>query len=269
MPLYLDSSPIPGTDRVRDNLVFRPGMPNTRKGLKPRGFALHWTGGENPSTRVVQTLTKRRLSVQLIGEKTGEVVQTADLSTRCAHVGTPGNDGFIGIEMVCRGFATKEDFALAKAADPTLRDRDELDWSEARDTYRDVIGGRLVGMAAFDPRMIENMLWMAETLAGVLQFPRVIPWREVIPTDALLESLPLSNASDFLVKHDGAYWLPSFDRDPRTTSKGRAATYRGVLGHCHVHAEKADPGTQPFYALWAEGWNPAGRKIPGVLQGLV
>jgi len=266
MSLLLNGQRIPGTERVRENIIFKPGMPNTRKNMKPQGFGLHWTGAENPSTRVISTLKSRKLSVHLIGEKTGDLVQTADLSTICAHIGT-GNPRFIGIEMVCRGFATKEDLAIAKAADPTLRDRDELDWAEARDTYRDTIGGREIGMASFDPRMIENVLWLSETLAGVFAFPRVIPWRKVIPTDKFLATLPLPNPESFLVSHEGSTWLPAFDRD--FAPKGRAATYRGVLGHCHLHDEKYDPGTQPFYALWAEGWNPAAKKLPGAMAGLV
>ena len=265
--LILDGRRIPGTERVREHLVFHPGMPNTRRWpAPPGGFGIHWTGAENRVERVVETLKKRRLSVQFGGEADGELVQLADLSTRCAHIGSPGNGRFIGIEMVSRGFATKADLAAAVAEDPTLRERDELDWGVARDTYRDRIGARSVGLSGFDPRMVENLLWLAETLAGYLEFPRQIPARAVVVTDKLLESIPLPDPAALIVRHAGEDWLPDFSRDP--SPRGRAVTWRGALGHCHVHPVKYDPGTQPFYALWAEGWNPAGVKMPRVLAGM-
>lgn len=267
MALILEGRRLPGTARVREHIVFKPGDPNTQCWpSKPGGVGIHWTGAENRVERVVATLKARRLSVHFGGEADGELVQLADLSTRCAHIGSPGNDRFIGIEMVSRGFATKADLEAAVAEDPTLRARDELDWGTPRDTYRDTIGGRAVNMASFAPRTIENLLWLAETLAGYLEFPRQIPARAVKVTDKLLKSIPLPDPSALIVRHAGEDWLPDFSRDP--APGGRAATWRGALGHFHVHASKYDPGTQPFYALWAEGWNPAGAKIPRVLAGM-
>lgn len=264
MSLILDGQRIPSTERVREHVVFEPGDPNTRRfARRARAFGLHWTGAENRVERVIATLRSRRLSVHFGLERDGELLQLADLSTRCAHIGSPGNDGIVGLEAVSRGYAAKADLAAALADDPTLRDRSELDWSEPRDTYRDTIGGREVGMVAFDPRAIESMLWLAETLAGVLDFPRQIPACRVVPTDKLLASIPVSDPERLLIEYDGSLWLPSFERD-----LGLAATHRGALGHCHVHPTKNDPGTQPFYALWVEGWNPAQRKIPGVIAGM-
>lgn len=265
--LIIDSRRIPGTERVREAIAFEPGHPNTRRFRQtPRAFGLHWTGAENRVDRVAATLRKRRLSVHFGGEANGEIVQLADVMTRCAHIGSPGNDGILGMEMVSRGFATKADLAASLAEDPTLRDRSELDWGEARDTYRDTIGGREVGMVAFAPRMIENMLWLAETLAGHLGFPRQVPARRVKVTDKLLASIPLPDPAALLVEHAGEVWLPDFSRDP--SPRGRALKHRGVLGHFHVHPSKCDPGTQPFYALWAEGWNPASAKLPRALAGM-
>lgn len=262
--IVLDGKKLPETSRVKENIVFKPGMPNTRKWTKsnPQGFALHWTGGENKSPTVIRTLTGRNLSIHFIGEPTGELVQTADLASRCAHISSPGNDRFVGIEMVSRGYPTKADFEKAKAEDPSLRLRSELDWSIARDTYQDKIGGKSINMVSFAPQMLENVLWLSETLAGHLELPREIPCHKVTITDKLLESLPVPNPEDFIIKHAGATWLPYFGRDVDP------AKFRGTLGHFHVHKTKADPGTQPFYLLWAEGWNPAGKKLPKAITGM-
>lgn len=269
MALILNGKPvtsIPDGDRVQDEIVFEPGMPNTRGQLEPwAGVGLHWTGGERGWEGVTQTLLRARLSVQFIVETDGPIVQTADLTTRCAHIGGPGNGRFIGVEIVCRGYATQEDLAAARAADPTLRERDELDWQTPRDTYRDAIGGRAVHMAGFTVEQLRSAIWLCETLAGVVGFPRQVPARRVDCATWLAESHPVPNPEAFLVEHDGATWVPSFDRDPRKGPDGLAATWRGAIGHLHVHPQRHDPGTQVLYALWAEGWNPAGRPLYGAV----
>jgi hypothetical protein len=252
---------VPDSARVRDYIVFRPGDPNTRRQVKPwHGFGMHWTGGEGSLETFIRVLQGRKLSVPFWFDVDGAIVQTADLSTRCAHMGTPANDRFIGGEVRCRGYATKEDLAIAKAADPTLRDRDELDWAEPRDTYADTIGGRRdVRMAAFSPAQVESLLWLAETLAGLYAFPRLVPWRQVAAiTEDLEREMPVDPAA-YAIHHEGRILLPSFARG----GDALAATWRGGIGHLHVHDVKHDPGTQVFYALWAEGWNPAGKKLPG------
>lgn len=261
--LIVDGARIPGTERVREEISFKPGMPNTRRQARPpRGLGIHWTGGENSWKTTRRVLENRELSVNFIEDE--EIVQTADVMTRCAHIGTPGND-FAGLEVKCRGYARKEDLAAAKLRDPSLRDRDELDWSSDRDLYADKIDGDLVRMAGFNTKQLENVLWLAETLAGVLKFPRAIPWRTVSnPAEA--DALPFPNSHKLLVKGpDGLLYLPAFNRDPRKGSTSRAATHRGALGHFHIHETKHDPGTQIFYLLWSEGWNPAALKIPGVI----
>jgi hypothetical protein len=264
--LIQDGKPIPGTERVREAIAFRPGDPNTRKQRGGwAGIALHWTGGENAWTVTREVLRSRKLSVQFVVDRT-EIVQLADLSTRCAHIGSPGNDRFVGVEVRCRGYATKEDLAAAKAADPTLRDRDELDWSEPRDTYTDTIGGKRVSMASFDPKQVENLLWLCETVAGLYGFPRLIPYRQVPAiTEDLRREMPVDPEA-FVVRHEGRLLLPSFARDPRKGPSGIAATWRGAIGHLHTHEVKHDPGSQVFYALWAEGWNPSGKKLPGAFS---
>jgi hypothetical protein len=72
---------------------------------------------------------------------------------------------------------------------------------------------------------------------------------------------PVPNVADFLVEIGGKLYMPDFSRDP--SKKGRALTWKGVLGHFHVHKNKMDPGTQIMYALWAEGWNPAKKALRG------
>lgn len=251
---------IAGTERVKDQIEFRPGDPNTRVHRGGwAGMGLHWTGGEGPLSTFLAVLRKRRLSCPFWLDRDGTIVQLADLSTRCAHIGTPGNDRFIGVEVRCRGYATREDLELAKRNDPTLFDRDELDWNEPRDTYSDVIGGDVVRMAAFDPAQIESLLWLAETLAALYRFPRLIPWRTVPAiTEQLEREMPVDPAR-FAVRAGGRIHLPSFARG----GVSLARSWKGALGHLHVHDVKHDPGTGIFYALWAEGWNPAGVKIPG------
>lgn len=263
MTLIIDGKPYLTDTRVKENIVFRPGMPNTSLQKNSwRGLGIHWTGSENSSDRVITTLVSRGLSVQFIVERDGTIVQTADLNTVCAHIGG-GNKRFLGVETVCRGFATKEDLAIAKAADPTLRDRSELDWNEARDTYRDVIGGKSVGMASFGPQQVDALVWLSHTLSGRFGFPHQIPARKVTNILGELKTNPLSNIAAYMIRYDGALWLPAFDRKP-ARFMSRASNFEGVLGHFHVHKTKYDPGTEIFYALWAEGWNPAGRKITGL-----
>lgn len=262
-------APVPDGDRVESRITFRPGMPNTSHQRRAwHGLAYHWTGGERAASGVARTLLDSRLSVQFVVEADGHIVQTADVMTKCAHIGG-GNEFFLGAEFVCRGYATPADLAAARAKDPTLRERDELDWATPRDTYRDVIGGRVVSMAGFNVEQLRSAVWLAETLAGVVGFPRRIPARVVKRESYLRERSPLPDElrRELLIEHDGATWAPDFSRDdrPRTIAASRVASYRGLLGHFHVHEAKHDPGTQPFYALWVEGWNPAGRKLPGLL----
>lgn len=264
MSLVICGVKIPLTDKVKENIQFRPGDPNTSlQTMDWRGVGMHWTGGEGNSDRVIRVLKARDLSVHFVLDKDGTLVQCADIHTRCAHIGSPGNGRFIGVETVCRGFATKEDLALAKIQDPTLRDREDLDWQEQRDTYRDTIGSREVCMASFGPNQVESLVWLCDFFAHYYNFPRVIPARKVTQRDIDLADAPV-DVSKYVVKHNGALWLPLFDRNFSKSVKGRAATFEGVLGHFHINKQKYDPGTEVFYALWAEGYNPTGCKITGL-----
>lgn len=265
--LIIDGKPatVDGASTVRDHIVFKPGQPNTSRQTEPwAGAGLHWTGSENKIEVFIRVLQDRKLSCHFWQDADGTLVQIADLSTRCAHIGSPGNGRFYGVETRCRGYATKDDLDAARQADPTLWERTELDWATPRDCYHDVIDGKRVGMAAFTPAQIERLLWLCETTSAIYKFPRSIPFE--IATAARIASLPFSNGERYVVRHEGVDYLPSFDRDPGKRSK-RALTHRGALGHLHLHDAKHDPGTAVFYALWAEGWNPAARKLPGVRLG--
>jgi hypothetical protein len=249
---------IPDGDKVHDRIAFPPGTnPNTWGGLEAQAIVLHWTGGENGAGvdpgeyGVVDTLAKRRLSVHFIIEPDGRIVQTADLTTRCAHAGTPANDRAIGIEIASRGFATRDDLRGLG-----LRERTALDWEASRDVYTDTIHGERTHMVAFTPTQVQSMLWLVETLCGLLAIPRRVPHGPLMAS-----TRPL--ARSLMVQHEGAPVVPAFDRDPRKwADAARARRFQGVLGHFHIHASKWDPGTQPFYALWAEGFNPAAQKFP-------
>jgi N-acetyl-anhydromuramyl-L-alanine amidase AmpD len=265
MTLLIDGQPYLTDRKVKHDIAFKPGMQNTTRQTAPwHGFGIHWTGAENSSDRVIRTLLARGLSVQFIVEKDGTIVQTADLTTKCAHIGA-GNGRFIGVETVCRGFATRDDLLKAKLEDPTLRDRDELDWSEPRDTYTDTIGDKKVNLASFGPQQIESLIWLSMTLSERFGFPRIVPHRKVTDDDIVSEMKrsPLPNIEKYVITHHGSLWLPSFDRKP-ARFMSRSSNYRGVLGHLHVHKTKCDPGTEVFYKLWAAGFNPAGHKIVGV-----
>lgn len=267
MALILNGRPVdmPDGDKVVDRIMFTPGINrNTRAHVGDwLGLGIHWTGGERGYQGVSSVLTARELSIHFILEPDGRLVQTADLATRCAHIGKPGNQRFIGLETACRGYATKADLAEAQLADPTLRARDDLDWTSPRDTYRDIIAGKGVHFAGFNPEQLRSLVWLAETLAVVLKFPRLIPARRIVGSvDSFLKRpSPLVDPAKLLVEHDGGLWWPDFERHGAKW----AAQYSGALGHFHVHKTKHDPGTQPFYALWAEGWNPAQKKLPGAL----
>ena len=109
------------------------------------------------------------------------------------------------------------------------------------------------------PAQIDSVLWLCETLAGLLLFPRRVPF-EIVDTIPAVERM-----RRVAVETPMGYAVPLFDRDTRgrwsPRGKGRALTFEGVLGHFHLHKEKFDPGTQVFLALWCEGWAPTGRKL--------
>lgn len=232
---------------------------------RPHSITLHWTGAENPASRVIQTLDASDLSIHFVVEK-GRIVQTADLATMCAHAGG-ANAYSIGIEIVCRGFASREDVVGSD-----LRDRDELDWNEPRDVYTDVIGGRSVRMASYGPQQRDLAMWLVESLCGLLEIPRVVPWQRVadvrrhphaeyaiaVPADAGGNGAKAGAGASRNGPGAGGWYVPLFDRDPRR--HGRAKTWRGVMGHFHVHEDKMDPGTELLLALWSEGFNPADER---------
>lgn len=254
----------PGADRVIIDIKYKPGMRNCYAHPKPwDGFGIHWTGGEGGPDALVRVLKANGdLSVHLNGATDGRLIQFADLNTQCAHIGG-GNSRFVGIENTCRGFASKADFELAKKLDPTLRERDELDWSVPRDVYTDTIAGHTISMASFSPKQIENNVWAANALAATFNFPRQIPFREAVKEE-LDDPTPLGpkTMGDIAVLFNTKLYIPDFKtRDIRQTSKGLMKTWRGALGHFHIHKNKNDPGTQVLYALWADGWNPAQKTM--------
>lgn len=259
MALIIDGKPttlIPDGDRVVDEILFTPGFNKNTKRFKkpPEGMVLHWTGAENPASRVARTLTNRNLSVTFVIEKDGTIVQLADVLTRTAHAGI-ANDRFMGVEIVSRGFASRADMKGQKG----LRDRTDIDWAEGRDVFKDTIAGKRINLATYYPEQVDSVLWLCETLAGLLMFPRLIPY-EIAPgvQDERMKQIALPTGT-------GQLAVPVFNRDTRgkwsPRGKGRAITFSGVIGHFHVHKQKLDPGTQLFYALWAEGWNPLGKKL--------
>ncbi|MCH9836767.1 peptidoglycan recognition protein family protein [bacterium] len=63
----------------------------------------HYTAGAGDAERVHRVLVQRGLSVQFIGERDGDMFQTADLDRKCAHAGSKGNRG-LGVEMVNPGY---------------------------------------------------------------------------------------------------------------------------------------------------------------------
>jgi hypothetical protein len=258
---------IPDANRVEDNIIFKPGFNKNTKAHEGtwHGHGIHWTGGEGSVDRLIRVLTERELGIHFACAADGRLVQLADLTTYCAHIGSPGNARFIGTETTCRGFATKEDWEEAARRDPDLRVREDIDWDAPRDAYVDTIAGNRARFAAFNPEQVRSLVWLSETLSGLFNFPRVIPARRITMEEMSKINWPFPNPERMLVSHGGATWMPLFDRDKRKIATSRAGTFRGTLGHFHVHEDKMDPGTQVFYALWAEGWNPAGKRLPGII----
>lgn len=264
MPLIYrgQALPFPDDDKVKlyqDEFGRFPFFPGSNKNThkmerNPKQIGLHWTGGERGVQGVVSTLLKRDLSIHNVIENDGDIWQTADLETMCAHIGRPSNWHSFGIEITSRGFASKKDL---QGSD--LRDRTELDWAEPRDVYTDHIDGRKARMASLYPAQLESTLWYVETLCGLFNIPRIIPWQIITGDEA--EAV---RYSDLLVLYNERFVYPLFDRDARKTKRGRRGAFEGVIGHFHVHPDKWDPGTQIFYKLWTEGFNPAGKKITSV-----
>lgn len=260
MALIIDGKSIPNTERIQEDIRFVPGTNKNTKRMKkpPEGIVHHWTGAENPGSTVVNTLLGRNLSVTFTTEVNGDLIQRADIMTRTAHAGK-ANNRFCGNEVICRGFARREDLQeLKKAGFKGFRDREEIDWEEPRDVYTDEIDGRKVNMASFTPEQIDSILYLSETLAGVLFFPRLIPYVRVEDKSNLSERMQ----QIAIPAPTGGFVVPVFDRDPRWwRGTNRMKTFSGAMGHFHCHKQKFDPGTQPFYALWCEGWNPRGKKL--------
>lgn len=263
--LLYEGLAIPGTERVREHIVHTPGDRNTKlHDGRWYGFGIHWTGGEGGADQVSKFLEdKRGLSIHIVNEPDGTIVQCADLSTYCSHIGRPGNQRFIGQETSCRGFASKADWEKASAADPTLRERSQLDWDAPRDVYTDKIDGHTVNFAAFNPAQVENTVWLATVLADYFRFPKLIPFAAISDEAAKKWTAPFPGYAELIISSGGRKYVPLFDRD--TNPHGRAATWEGVLGHFHVHENKCDPGTQIMYALWCAGFNPAAKVIKGVV----
>lgn len=267
--IVLDGSPILGIegDRVDDRLVFTLGKPNVYKRTEPwQGIVIHWTGGEGKASQVERTLVNRRLGIHFVVDADGSITQLADLALQVAHAGTPGNRRYIGIEVVCRGFATKDEWLKASKFQ-SLRERTELDWQTPRDLYTDVVGGYRVRMAAFNPKQLTSVVWLVETLCGVFNIPRRIPHTRIVDVSKYKPPLPeLTRQAMALPTGDGkTFYVPDVQRYPGKGRKSFAATFSGVLGHFHIHHQKLDPGTQVFYMLWTEGFNPLDKKLPHAL----
>lgn len=274
---------IPDADKVsvvRDpengQLVLRPGVHKNlrRRSFAPRAITIHWVGSENFPVRIADPTGKAKWSVldTLLARNLGYdflvdsalhagrrgIYQLADpVNTRTPHAGV-ANDQSLAIAFISRGFATKDDM---RGSD--LLDRTELDWAEPRDVFAARIwdGKRIESsnLVSLHPDALHDLVWLVETLCGLLNIPRVIPWQSATPeyVEELRET-ELIRATP--VEHNGLLWLPLYDRD--STPWGRARNFEGVMGHFHTHADKWDPGPQPFEALWAEGFTPTGEK-PG------
>lgn len=67
-----------------------------------RQVVLHWTGGEGSALQVYRTLAARRLGIHYVVDAAGVVWQMCDEAHVAYHVGA-GNEGSIGIEIVCAG----------------------------------------------------------------------------------------------------------------------------------------------------------------------
>lgn len=256
-------------------LFFYPGCNKNTKARRrpPQGIVIHWTGAENSPDRVRRTLESRDLSIDFVVDSALEpsrrrIVQMADpLVTQTAHAGI-ANPRFLGIEVVSRGFAKREDVVGSD-----LRDRTDLDWTVPRDLFTDRIHHRPINFASYHPDSLHDVVWLVECICGRLGIPRAIPWMSIGLADDPATARVLRRMADDRwcrmleeitpVVHAGQTWIPTFDRDVRLA--GRAGRFRGVMGHFHVHREKCDPGTQLFYALWREGFNPAGLRAPATL----
>lgn len=248
--IILDKKPVPGTERVRQDIVFSvPVVRNFSK--KPKIIGLHWTGGEGSPTTLKKVLSDRNCSVHFNVAANGDIWQFADLNSRCIHIGSPWNDLSFGIEVTCRGYATKEDFDKAKLTNKDLKDRSFIDWHIARDFYADIIDGKEVKMASFSKEQIDSIIWLCNKLSEISGIKKIIPYKEISDINSF--KAPVKDSKSLIVNVSGKNFVPSFERGVKVEE--------GSIGHFHVHDTKHDPGTQPLYALWANGWNPSGQKL--------
>lgn len=87
-----------------------------------------------------------------------------------------------------------------------------------RGTYVDTIGGERITFASFYLRQSKAVLDLVDTLVDAFELPRVVA------------------------------------TDKRLLTPAEIASFRGVLGHYHVSADKRDPGTQILSDLVGHGY---------------
>lgn len=130
--------------------------PHVRRRRVPiRAVLLHHTAGEGNATAIYKTLSRRKLSVHFTIDRSGVVVQHADIDLVTYHAGS-ANDYSVGIEIANRGVAP----CMAHAP---------------REVYQDSVRGHARNFLKFYPQQVEAARVLTRDLCELLGIPYQFP----------------------------------------------------------------------------------------------
>ena len=138
-------------------------------------------------------------------------------------------------------------------------------WQMAPDERECIHAGKIanpwtIGIEVQSPGYPNGALQRVETARGVKRKMREDIWcgkkTRTLEFTAAQTAAIVELVEALCARHNIPRVLPKSVNQRQ--SKEWAAVYRGVLGHCHVHKTKDDPGPQIFEALEAAGFARVG-----------
>lgn len=183
-----------------------------------RGIVIHFTGGSGGPEQVYRTLRSRVGPHSPDGLSVHYVVGSdGEVVQMCAH------------DRVCLHAGVANEWSIGiECVSPGIAMGSAYAAEAKRGVHREVYidrprgGAHKVRMLDFTPPQTASLVLLVETLCDTLSVPRRVPM-------------------------EGERY------SPRQFTPAEFASYRGVLGHLHVHPTKTDPGGRIFETL-LERW---------------
>lgn len=206
---------------LETGLEFKAGRGARRRTKEIDLFVVHWTGGENEPPAMFRTLERRELGIEFAITREETTPGYSTIYQFCDPIAVDTFDaGYVnrrsmGVEIVNYGWRNPRKLWLIPKRGKE-RDRYKTSWGKRNPTY-----------ARFYPHQLHTLLALANTVidSGVTRIERQVP-RIVGQADMIR----------------------------RTMTRPEVAEFRGVLGHNHISAKKADPGTDALEMLIANGY---------------